>query len=50
MTLPLNHTKFVITSNYEPDFIWDADQTLMLAIKRRFNIIHVPVRTDFVDL
>ncbi|AKV62280.1 putative replication initiation protein [Hermit crab associated circular genome] len=37
-TVALNHRKFIITSNYHPDEIFDDDSVLLEAITRRFSI------------
>lgn len=39
-TVPLVHENFVVTSNYHPDELWTEDNQMLLAIKRRFKIIH----------
>jgi hypothetical protein len=36
--IPLNYTKFIITSNYQPRDIWPDDQVLCDAITRRFKV------------
>jgi len=38
-TVNLVHKKFVVTSNYHPDDIWNEDPTMLAAIIRRFTII-----------
>lgn len=35
----LKHLRFIITSNYHPDYLWE-DQAMREAIKRRFKITH----------
>jgi hypothetical protein len=39
-TIPLNHDRFYITSNYSPDTLFNEDEELLTAIKRRFKITH----------
>lgn len=36
--------KFIITSNYRIDEIFNEDEALCAAITRRFNIIHIPLK------
>lgn len=47
-TTKLQHTRFVITSNYTPDQLWpeDSDRLLRDAIKRRFKMVHIPVKRN----
>ncbi len=39
-TVHLQHRVIVITSNYHPDTMWPEDEEMLLAIKRRFKIVH----------
>lgn len=45
-TVPLQHRRFVITSNYHPSTLWEHDSTMAQAIERRFEIIYKPQRDD----
>jgi hypothetical protein len=38
--IPLNFTKFIITSNYSPEEIWSDDKVLVEAITRRFDLVY----------
>jgi len=38
-TVNLQHTTFIITSNYPPSHFWCEDEQLLLAVNRRFRII-----------
>lgn len=43
-TVNLNYNKLIITSNYSIDEIFISDTVLCDAIKRRFDVIHVPLK------
>jgi len=43
-TVSLNHTNFMITSNYNPRSIFEEDEVMLAAIERRFVVIHKPIR------
>lgn len=56
-TVPLNHHKFIVTSNYSIREVYGADETdsnkakiakeeMVKAIERRFKIIYVDQRED----
>lgn len=36
-TVPLQHEKFVVTSNYTPEQLWEEDDEMLKAIERRFE-------------
>lgn len=36
--------RIIVTSNYKMDQIWTEDEALLEAIKRRFYVIHIPMR------
>jgi len=38
--IALQHERFIITSNYKPEDLWE-DRTLVEAIRRRFKVIEV---------
>lgn len=40
-TINLQHDKFVITSNYQPNQLWTEDDELLQAIERRFKFIRM---------
>lgn len=40
-TVNLKHKRFIITSNYHPDDLWE-EENMREAIKRRFQITHFP--------
>lgn len=40
-TVPLNHEKFIITSNYTPAQLWPEEPEMLEAITRRFELIEV---------
>jgi len=40
----LKHTKFIITSNYHPDKLWEEDTALRDAIIRRFKFTHCLIK------
>lgn len=44
-TVHLRHTKFVVTSNYSIEELWDGDENMIEAILRRFRV----ARKDTVD-
>lgn len=39
-TVPLCHTKLIITSNYSIEQLWSDDPEMCAAIKRRFTVMH----------
>lgn len=39
-TIPLNYDRFYITSNYSPEKLFDEDDELLKAIRRRFEVTH----------
>jgi hypothetical protein len=40
-TVRLQHDRFIVTSNYHPFDLWEDDDQLLTAIKRRFQIIKI---------
>lgn len=40
-TVPLQHTHFIVTSNYSIDSLFNSDLDMASAIKRRFKVIHM---------
>ena len=40
-TVKLQHEKIVVTSNYSPDTLFEANPELVKAIRRRFHVVHM---------
>lgn len=45
-TVALNHKRFVVTSNYEPEDLWPNDKVLCEAIRRRFRFRRFAIADD----
>lgn len=40
-TVPLNHQRFIVTSNYTPAQLWPDDMEMQEAVARRFKLVEV---------
>lgn len=40
-TIPLYHSKFIVTSQYLPEELWTDDPEMVEAIRRRFAFVHI---------
>lgn len=48
-TTPLQHSRFVVTSNYSIEQLWDQDPVMAAAINRRFSVFEKTSKNQILD-